>query len=155
MIKGYVRAADLSDVSPIVADLRTADIEELRAASAHPLGDTLRYGVNHGYSEVACLPNGTPVAIYGVTPTGNPDLGLVWMVATNGFSTLHRQFLRECREAIHRIGNGYKALYNYTDARNTVHHRWLRWCGFTIIKEHPNFGVEGRSFYEFVRLMET
>ena len=155
MAKGYVRIADLSDVPLIVADLRPADLAELKAASAYPLGTTLRFGVNYGYAEVACLSDGTPVALYGAAPTANPDLGLVWMVATNRFSSLHRQFLRECRERIERVGQGYKALFNYTDARNTVHHRWLKWCGFSIIKEHPNFGVGGRPFYEFVRLMET
>lgn len=155
MEQGYVRLADLSDVPLIVADLRPADRAELLAASPYPLGDTLRYGVTFGYCEAACLPDGSPVALWGTTPTQDPDLGLVWMVATNRFSSLHRQFLRGCRWGLQRVGHGYKALYNYTDARNTVHHRWLKWCGFTIIKEHPNFGVEGRPFYEFVRLMET
>lgn len=155
MEKGYVRKADLQDVPKIVADLRPADRAELKAASPYPLGETLKFGVTHGVCEVACLPDGTPVAIWGTTPTQDPDLGLVWMVATTRFSVLHRQFLRECRRGIDRIGRDYKALYNYTDARNTVHHRWLKWCGFTIIKEHPEFGVEGRPFYEFVRIMET
>lgn len=155
MGKGFVRNARYEDVPSLVDDLRAADLAEIQAASHRPPMEVLATGIDLGPTEVACLPNGTPAAIYGVAPTGfNPDLGIVWMVATNGFCQLHRQFLRECRQHIQRIGQNYKAIYNYTDARNKVHHRWLKWAGFHIIKEHPKFGVEGRPFYEFVRLME-
>jgi hypothetical protein len=33
-----------------------------------------------------------------------------------------------------------------------VHIKWLRWMGFTFIASHPNFGTEGRLFYEFARI---
>lgn len=154
-MKGYVREAQYCDIPLLVADLRPSDLAEIKAASRIPVDETLKFGIDEGLCEVACLPNGVPTAIWGVVPTVfNPDLGLIWMVATDQFKHLHRQFLRECREGVERIGRGYKAVFNYTDARNTVHHRWLKWSGFTIIKEHPNFGVEGRPFYEFVRPME-
>jgi len=155
MGKGYVRNASHDDIQSLVDDLRPADIAEIQAGSRLPPYEAIAHGLDYGVAEVACLPDGTPSAVYGVVPTGfNPDLGIVWMLATNRFCGLHRQFLRECKGHIQRIGQNYKAIYNYTDARNKVHHRWLKWAGFHIIKEHPKFGVEGRPFYEFVRLME-
>lgn len=102
---------------------------------------------------MACMPNGLPAAIFGIVPT-LPGVGLIWMVATNQFHRLHRQFLRECREGILEYGRGYKVLYNFTDARNEVHHRWIKWAGFTFLQRHEHMGVEKRPFYEFARIME-
>ena len=46
----------------------------------------------------------------------------------------------------------YRVLYNFIDARNTLHIKWLKWCGFTFIQKHYDYGYEKRLFYEFVRI---
>lgn len=152
--KAYIREATVEDVPGLISDLRQADLCELRAASKYTPEENLLIGISSGYAEVACLPEGTPAAIFGVSHGGVPDLGVIWMVATNRFMEVQVQFLRECRGHIERLGQDYKALYNFTDARNSVHHRWLKWCGFTFLNKRENFGTGGESFYEFVRLME-
>ncbi|WP_217363646.1 hypothetical protein, partial [Marinobacterium sp. xm-v-242] len=75
--------------------------------------------------------------------------------ASNDIKAVHRQFLRESREQIKRLCEGYRLVFNFTDARNHVHHRWIKWSGFSIIKKHENFGVEQRPFLEFTRIVET
>jgi len=152
--KGYVRPARWEDVPILADDLREADTAEIKALSGSDPREAISTGVRAGPSFVACLPNEVPVAIYGVVPM-SPDLGAVWMLATNQFHHLHRQFLRESRERIEELGRGYRLLMNVTDARNTVHHRWIKWAGFTIIKRHEALGVEKRPFLEFVRIMEA
>lgn len=155
MLKGFIRQASLTDTVSIAKDLREADKAEIKAHSGIDPVVTLDHARRSGDRvRVVCLPNGVPAAIYGVNPTSVEGLGSVWMVATNQFHLLHRQFLRECREEIEDLGQGYRALFNYTDARNTVHHRWIKWAGFTFIKRHERFGVEGRPFLEFVKIME-
>lgn len=152
---GFTRPATHADIAPLVADLREADLAEIKASFGGSPELSLTLGINNGEARVACLPNGLPAAIYGAVPLHSDEtVGVVWMVATNSFQLLHRQFLRESREEIADLCRGYRAVFNFTDARNTLHHRWIKWSGFTIIKRHEEFGAEKRPFLEFVRITE-
>lgn len=153
MTKGYVREATMADIEILAVNLREADVAEIKASSGSDPRGALMRGITTGVTRVACLPNGIPAAIFGVVPMGQ-DTGAIWMVATKQFKKLHRQFLRECREELEDISAPYRLIFNYTDARNTVHHRWIKWMGFTIIKKHEQFGHEGRAFLEFVKITE-
>jgi hypothetical protein len=100
-----------------------------------------------------CDPDGIPIGICGVNDTEVNGLASIWLMATPDLIKHQRQFLRGCREGIDDVAKGYKCAFNYTDARNTVHHKWLKWCGFTFIKEHKNFGRNQERFYEFVKII--
>ena len=63
-----------------------------------------------------------------------------------------RDFLRQSRIELKKVHKEFPVLFNYIDARNTVHLRWLKFMGFTIIKKLEIFGYEGRPFYEFVKI---
>ena len=159
MTKGYVREATWADLPILSADLRAADIAEIKAFSGNTPEGAIAGALNTldsgGRALVACLPNGIPAAIFGVAPSVKPGVGIVWMVATNQFQSLSRQFLREGREALMDLCEGYRLIFNFTDARNSVHHRWIKWMGFTIIKRHEALGHAGLPFLEFVKIMET
>jgi len=155
MTKGYVRPARWEDVPTLAADLRSADIAELRAASGLGPQEAISVGVRAGETYVACLPDDTPAFIFGVTEVVPKELGGVWAVATNRFKEIQMQFLRESREATAELCRPYRLTFNYTDARNKLHHRWIKWCGFTFIKRHEQFGAENRPFLEFVRITEN
>ena len=154
MTKGYVRPARWEDVPILAADLRSADIAEVRAVSGLGPKDAIAIGVRAGESYVACLPDTTPAFIFGIIPIIPKELGAVWAVATNRFKEVQPQFLRESRAATAALCKPYRLTFNYTDARNGVHHRWIKWCGFTFIKRHEEYGVEKRPFLEFVRITE-
>lgn len=151
MNKGYVREANMADIEILAVNLREADVAEIKASSGSDPRGALVRGIAAGVTRVACLPNGIPAAIFGVVPVGQ-DTGAIWMVATKQFKNLHRQFLRECRGELEDLTANYRLIFNYTDARNTVHHRWIKWMGFTIIKRHETHGHEGRPFLEFVKI---
>ncbi len=157
MTQGYTRAARWEDVPALAADMRDADVAEVQAYAAVDPATAIGIGLRAGVTNVICLPDDTPVAVYGVTPApaGYAPAGCVWMLATNEFRRLHRPFLRQCRDGLREIGAGHPALFNFTDARNEVHHRWLKWLGFSFIKRHEAFGAEQRPFLEFVRIMEA
>jgi len=152
--KGFVRPATSADVPLIAEDMRPADMAEVKAFSGVGPKRALFSSLRNCQAEVACLPNGVPVAMYGTVSSGVPNFGVIWMLAANQFHKLQVQFIRECCEHLDRISHPYRAVFNYTDARNTVHHRWLKWCGFTFINRHEQFGCEGRPFYEFVKITE-
>jgi hypothetical protein len=155
MARGHTRTATWSDVPILAPDLREADKAEIAAGCGLPPNEAISVGIRAGQARVACLNNGYPVAVYGVVPgpsVASLKPGVIWMLATNGFKALHTQFLREGGRELDRLTEGYDLVYNFTDARNSLHHRWLRWMGFTFIKTHPQHGVERRPFLEFVRI---
>jgi DNA phosphorothioation-dependent restriction protein DptG len=101
-----------------------------------------------------CKADGTPIAMWGVTPDAG-KVGRVWMLGTNELVSNRRirlRFLREVREYLQQLFKTYAVLWNCVDARNTVHVRWIQWMGFTFVAEHPNYGAEGRLFLEFCQV---
>jgi len=107
MTHGYVRDASEDDIQVLADNLRPADIAEIKAASGNTPGAAMLRGVQGGTSKVACLPSGTPAAIFGIVPV-TPLVGGVWMVATNDFHLLHRQFLRECKAELGKLSADYR-----------------------------------------------
>ena len=158
-MKGFVRKSVWADVSIVAASMRDADVAEIRASTNTPPEEALYRGLLHnafgGRTLTICLPDGTPTAMMGVAPSGKAGVGYIWLLATNDLKKVQTQFIRECRQGIAELTQGYRLVYNYTDARNTLHHRWLRWTGFTFIKRHENYGVEQRPFLEFCQITEA
>jgi len=157
MTKGYVRTANHADIPLIASDMREADVAEVRASSGHTPEEALETGLNQtfGITKTICLPNDLPVGMFGVVPASQPRVGVVWMLAANNIKSIHRQFLRGSKEHLEVLCEGYDLVFNFTDARNSVHHRWIKWAGFKIINRCENYGVEQRPFLEFVRIVEN
>ena len=150
----YVRDTTLEDLPILAATLRPSDTAEILAASGRSNLEALTIGLSGEVCKTVCLSDGTPVAIYGTNPTLTDGLGSIWMVATVDFHKMHMQFLKEGKGYVQDLSKGYKTLFNYTDARNALHHRWLKWCGFVFINKHENYGKNGEAFFEFVRITE-
>ena len=91
-----------------------------------------------------------PVAVLGVVPNG--DVGFVWLMATPDLQKIGVPFLRECMRVVQLYNDRYLVLSNFVDARNKLHIRWLRWCGFKFINKHKRYGVAQIPFYEFARI---
>lgn len=157
MTNGYSRPTEASDLKWVAQWMRTEDVAEVKAYSGstphRALMDAFLYP--GATTRTICLPNGLPCGMYGVCPLPQyKRVGAIWMLAATNIKNIHRQFLRESRTAIDEIAQDYDLVFNFTDARNEVHHRWIKWAGFTFIKEHEKFGVEQRPFFEFVRIVE-
>jgi hypothetical protein len=145
-----VRPADLRDAFVLAPRLRKEDVAEVQAHGITPL-DAITHGVKAGGAWVGCA-GGMPIGIYGLAPGADPLVGHPWMLATDDLVTHQKWFLRHCRAGVAEMQSRYPVLVNVVDARNAVHIRWLRWCGFTFINLHKEFGPERRPFYEFVRI---
>ena len=46
----------------------------------------------------------------------------------------------------------YKVLYNFVYAENDSAIKWLKSLGFTFIQYHEHYGMQGKPFYEFLRI---
>jgi hypothetical protein len=154
-MQGYTRETTEKDIPHLAVNLREEDKAEIQAGSGLEPQMALMLGLKVSRRcRTICMSDGTPTGIYGVNDTAIKGLGSIWLLATPDLLKVQRQFLRECREGISEISQGYSCVFNYTDARNSVHHKWLKWCGFTFIKEHKNFGKQKETFYEFVKITE-
>lgn len=150
---GHVRPASPSDALWLAPRLREADKAEVRAASGLDPAVALDFAVRSSRPSLAMMGDqGGCIGLFGAAPTVDPLAGIVWMLATDDLERHSRQFLRESRPWIGQLHRAYPLLFNFVDARNEIHIRWLRWCGFTFINRHEEFGVERRPFYEFVRI---
>lgn len=153
MRKGW-RLATLEDVRDVVSRLRPSDEEECRAmygVSPASFFNTLGFDPDNTY--VIFNDKGLNVALAGVGP--RPDnSAMIWMVATPELLNHQLEFLRYSRTFIEEVGAPYDLLFNWVDARNTVHIKWLQFCGFVIIRYHEQYGAEGVPFYEFVRIRQ-
>ena len=98
--------------------------------------------------------HGTVIGMWGVVPQSD-RVGRIWMLGTDAMfddAIDRRTFLREAVKYVEELHQRYTVLFNEIDARNKVHMRWLRWMGFTFVRYRPNYGAEGRPFYEFCRV---
>ena len=154
MTHEYIRPATLEDIQWLVPRLRDADIREVEDSLGVNPGEILpaQLVLSHPCN-VMVAETGEIVGIYGVLPDEhNPDLGYVWMHCTDNLANFPFQFLRRCRANVLELQKKYKILCNVVDARNEVHIKWLKWCGFKFIAEHPQYGLKQLPFYEFVRI---
>jgi hypothetical protein len=94
-----------------------------------------------------------PQIIFGVTPVPTPgiSMGAVWMMASEDYKRWWVQILRETPYWTAQLGKGYDVLTNRVHAKNSVHIRWIKWAGFSFIREYP---VEktGEPFIEFAKI---
>lgn len=148
----HARPATPDDVAYMAPRLRNADLDEIAAASGRDVTPVLQEGLAiSDPCRVGVDTEGVPVVLYGCSPVSSMT-GAIWMVATDGLANVSRPFIRQSRREVEALNAQYPLLFNYVDARNELHHRWLRWCGFTFIAKHEHHGVAGIPFYEFVRI---
>lgn len=148
------RVATPEDISWVVTRLRNEDREECRAMwGVDPASFFSVVGTN---DDTYCIFNGqgTPVALAGVAPVvSSPGVAQIWMVATPELEKHSIEFLKYSKKFIEEVIAPFRLVYNYVDARNEVHLKWLRWCGFTFINKLPRWGAEARPFYTFIKVV--
>jgi hypothetical protein len=142
------------DPDQLNSRLRVADLQEIQAVSRE---DSLTILKQSAAWSDPCFTiidqKDIPIAIFGVVPDPlTVALGRIWLLGSNDIVHNSATFLRHSRQWIEKLHERYPTLWNYVDARNEVHIRWLKWCGFTFLRRIEEYGVERRPFYEFERV---
>lgn len=155
MTSAYTRPTRVADIPYVAQFMRDEDVAEVRAFLGQAPQESLLHSFFAGDPCMTMIGrDGRPMGMWGVVPQAG-DLGTIWMLCTDDLvrdRLNSMRFLREARTHLDQVQRRYKVLFNFADARNVVHIKWLRWMGFTFISSHPNFGAEGRLFHEFVRI---
>ena len=122
--------------------LRQADKDELKALTGFSPEIGVSYSIAFSQRGAAAFYENDkiPAAIFGISDN------LIWLVGTDEITKHPVTFFRATQKYFHDLIRGHDFLYNYVDARNKLHLRWLKWLGFTI-EEAQNLGVENRPFY--------
>ncbi len=145
----YVKPFELHDLAPIAKNLREDDKREIEAAiGIAPEAALLMSITSADYCNV--IMTDKPVGIFGLE--GKATLGQPWMLATDGIKDCQIQFLKECRNFIDEMLTYYPILSNFVDERNTLHQKWLSWCGFIPFKRIEGYGIAQIPFIEYVRI---
>ena len=147
----HFRLSTLEDIKYLAPRLRTSDKKEILAS----VGLTPYEAMMIGYLEnviVFTIVNkyNEPVAIFGINDVGQ-NVGAIWLLATDKLKDIQYSFLRENKKVIDFLNTKYKILWNFVDCRNSLHIKWLKWCGFKFINKQ-NYGVLNKPFYEFIRI---
>ncbi len=143
------KEATIKDALEVARNIRPEDKMELEGLG-HNLG-SLPFSV--ALSDVAVSffnKDGDICGVAGVCPSGTPRSGIVWMLCTPALTKQPITFVRQARNWLAEVGKDYDLLWNYTDMRNTFHHKLLKMLGFKalrIVQPPPNY----LPYYEIVK----
>lgn len=131
-----VRPALRSDAEWVGQHLRSEDEQEVRtvAGKLDPALSVLR-AFDTAKECYAVYPASLdkPCALFGVGNYLNTGYGIVWFLATDAAKGLGVSLLREANLWLDHLARHYMhGIFNYADARNTLHLRWCRLTGFTF-----------------------
>lgn len=145
------RPYQAGDLSRVWGTLRPADLSELSGGGLTDPSLIEEQLQRAGSKVFSWDTEQGPVAILGVTPTDNPNAGLVWAIASTQAEPRWRFAARHTEEVLQMLSEDYTVLGNYKDSRNTSQINWLRKVGFTFIAKY-RFG--DLDYLEFVRIMK-
>ncbi len=142
-----IRKTIFEDIDFLAPRLRQEDKREILDSVGLNPYQALSNGFYH--SEI-CLTivdtKDIPVGMFGVS-----EEGAIWLLATPEIKRIRFSFLRESRKIVNLLNHKYKLLWNFVDCRNELHLRWLKWCGFKLLRK-LNHGVNQKPFFEFIKL---
>ena len=148
---GYLRKANLKDLNHVCENMREMDRLEAVYQTGQEPADALRLTYLAGEQVLTIAgDNDQPMGLCGVISDG-----CIWMICTDELFTNKKykiQLIRKGREWVDNLLKSYKVLYNFVYAENKSAIKWLKSLGFTFIKYHEEYGMQGKPFYEFLRI---
>lgn len=150
MLEAYsVRPATVEDAELLAPRIKPADVAEVWAASHRTPLQALLEGFCRPGKVWAGLRAGEPFLLFGVGDLpGICPIGVPWMLSVPMRPGEALALLRRSRHHVETMRDGYTILQNWTDARHTESHQWLRWCGFRLEPAAP-YGADGLPFHRF------
>ena len=140
-----IRPATLSDIPVIVDNLLPAAQQDIKRAGQHPV---LMMAEDMAYykTSVVLTPDGQPMALFGVSSTGN-----IWMQMTNDVLKYPKVFMKTAK--LWLSNQPHKLLYNHIDINNTALLKMVKRLGFKFLRVVPR--TRNNLYYvEIVRLWD-
>ena len=148
---GHLRKASFKDLKYVAANMREMDkLEAFYQSGQEPLQALQFTYICSKVNMAIADDNDQPIGLCGVVSGG-----VIWMVATDDLFSNKKyriQLIRKGRKWVDNLLKKYKILYNFVYAENDSAIKWLKSLGFTFIKYHEHYGLQGKPFYEFLRI---
>jgi hypothetical protein len=147
----YYRTSVPEDADVLAPKMRKQDaLEVWHSHNMTPL-EALRFSYDSSIeSNTIISDSGEVIGMFGVGEIST-NIGVPWLLASDALSKVARQFLPESEKWVERINERYDLLYNYVYAENKLSIRWLKWLGFSFIREIPQHGHNPAPFIEFAK----
>jgi len=121
--QGDIDAVDLYD------DLREEDMLEILGLMHHPrdavymsyVTSSKCYSVKDEMNNLYCS--------FGVAPIEGTNIGSAWLLGTRRLPQIKKFFLKNSKEKVEELLNGFDYLTNFVMKSNTLSYRWLKWLG--------------------------
>ncbi len=141
------------DVTYLAPRLRPEDLRELLAAGSPSAEQALEDGLKLSRQCVSVVnEEDNAVAMFGVCPSHEPELGYIWLLGSDEIKTNKTRFLRRSKLWVETFHEEFPVLANCVDQRNSVHLLWLRWLGFKFLRTVNSLGPGKEPFYEFASI---
>jgi len=148
---GHLRKASLQDLRYVADNMREVDKLEALYQTGQEPQQALQFTYMCSKVNMAIADdNDQPIGLCGVVHGG-----VIWMVGTDKLFENKKykiQLIRKGREWVESLLKSYDILYNFVYAENDSAIKWLRSLGFTFINYHEKYGIQGKPFYEFLRI---
>jgi len=141
-----LRVSTFKDVEFIAPRLKFEDKREIEASSGDKPVHALMTGFFQSDVCLTLVGNDVPVGMFGVSKHGS-----IWLLVTEDIKKHKIKFIKESKKVIEFLLKKYGKLWNYVDARNELHIKWLKSCGFSFIRKVPH-GKYNLPFYEFIKI---
>lgn len=144
-----LREAVPEDAVWMAPRLREEDRQEILAVRPAVL-DALLAGISAGPAFV-WLADGDPCVLFGCVPL-DASTASIWLSGTPAMERHSKPLLRHARHYVGVLNSRWPLLVNSADGRNLLHHRFIKWCGFTFFNTRT---VNGLRFIDFARIRGT
>lgn len=147
----FIRPATREDAVYIASNLRSQDRDEVVALTGLDPRAVIPAYVDEGREvQVGGIVGKEPVIIFGADPIFMEEsAAVIWMLSTPVLYDYPVEFVTASRKIWDDYHARYELLTNFTDARNTRHHKWLKWLGAHFIRRVDKFGAQSLPFLEF------
>jgi hypothetical protein len=146
----HVRRATIDDIKHMAPRLRQDDVDEIRASTGMTPEECLLESLDtDSIGTWVGVFKGQPEIIFGCATTPDPSIGVPWMLGTDALKDSPREFIQKCKLWVKGFSKQFPVLKNFVYAKNELHIRWLKWCGFEFIQLHEKHGFAQEPFWEF------
>lgn len=148
----FVRPASVEDALSVASRLRPEDRDEVIAASGMDPRIALPQYVREDRFIMACglVETGIPEVLWGADPIPYVDRACVgWLLSTTVILDHPVEFAVNVKRFFEELHKDYDLITNFTDARNVVHHRLIKWLGCVPVRRIESFGAKSIPFIEF------
>jgi len=144
-----IRKATVKDAVEVATNLRPEDLSELEGMGYTPF--QVICGVLFCEDTFAFTNyEGKLAGVGGVIPDEEGN-AYIWTLTTPAIYSMGVTFFRHTKRHFDEFTKPYKMVYAQCDARNKLHHRFLKHLGFKALRTVPT-GPECLPYYEVVKL---